>query len=197
MAHVKVRKTGGGDVEGMIKAGEVIGELLEKIAGNPTQSEAKDFFDELWTKLDGKEGAPPRSPSHEFFLRVPDANKNLKDLWLFRTATGQDDYNYATYQLDGNGNLVKEANFLPRPKLDKTKGSAGNAARQMTIALPEMARDATGDAGYLKEIVDNLRDILEEFDPDGDGDNDQDDEDLRLSNARKYLLAVIFLNRCQ
>ncbi|WP_419907289.1 hypothetical protein [Hoeflea sp.] len=105
---------------------------------------------------------------HKFFLDVGSAHRRLRE--------GRRD---GVYRFGKGRRLVVKC---------EDDGQDSDRNKKMTIGVPEDRADLLA-GGYIDVILDDLVNILYPSGPATIGAND-------MTNARKYLLASIFLNRC-
>lgn len=170
--------------QGMVDAGDQISGLLHGVAGDGKL--ASSFFDDLWTGLeaytkngDVKEGhvTDPGNARHSYFVR-PEPTKQFP---LNRELQGNKFKYTSTEKYEDNAGDEQDAevDFTPTCVLDKVdKDGKKPKKRRMTISVPAEANDVINDS-YLHQVLTDLS-VL-----------GTDEEKV------KYLLAVIFLNRCQ
>ncbi len=147
MTHVIVKK--GGDTKlGMVDAGEHINHwMITHGAGGANGY--KDFFDDLWTNVEGSDG-------RQFFV------KDSGDKLLSKV---------------GNKYEYPGGELKPKPEKDFGNGNT----KQMTVPIPEKNPDLVNS--YVGTIANHVAQLS------GAG--------AATDEAKQYLLAAIFLNRCQ
>lgn len=181
MVNIIVKKHSNGNRnEGMVAAGTEIRSLLTGIAAeqNPGQQQqlARDFFGNLWNSLDAGYDGDAGDPTNDFFMIGEDG-----DEWpMERESANGKFYSEEKYFDQNQVEQKAEVEFDPSGILDKLEsegpGNKKPKKRKMSISVP-----ASGNTGYLDRVVDDISDI-------GLADR---------AKVKDYLLAVIFLNRCQ
>ncbi len=178
MTNVVIRKDQD-PVQGMQDAGDYINDWRKFEPGTANENDAKGFFHDLFGEFDS-------SADHSV-----DIFEDGQYLPLAAKLNETGDPIRNKFEYVDTANVTISLTTVPTED-DKKGRNPNNKNQRMSIGIPAK-QDLLG--GYVGTIVNDLASLLAVVDANGNVVNGG--AAVPTDEAKKYLLAVIFLNRCQ